>query len=250
MEHSIILSAQKTLANLTEKESQIVEASQKTKIKYYTDDQRIQLASRVFMIVKSKLGLRDWPETEQKAEILILSDDIKTFGGMSGEEVILAVKAGLAGDFLPSGQTQVFYNSSNFTIWLKKYNEAKQPIMSKIVNGPQIEEKTMPTIEERKKNAIDTANFYAERYAEAIEKQKDYLIPYGGIWALYDELDFFKIINIDKKAKKDLLAKIQEKNPSLPIDVHITMAKSDLYIDFVSNMAKMDLRLDQNGELL
>jgi len=66
----------------------------------YSQKQKSEIAIKVWSYVKMKLGLRSENAMEEQAQILSLSDDLNQFDIMTEEEVFIALRKGIGGEYL------------------------------------------------------------------------------------------------------------------------------------------------------
>ena len=247
MEISKILSQSN---KLSKSESAIIEAHSKTQLRFFLKEQKVDLASKVWLYVKAKLSLRSENDAEDATNIMLITEDLNQFDSLTDAEIMLGLQMGLNGQFLSNRETNVFWNSSNFVLWIKKFVEYRSLKFAEISKQIKVEEaKPIPDESELKQQAIKSANDYADIICRYQEAGKEYIFPYGGLSHLYDYLDKFQIIRISIEQKQKYYQKSVRENPKLPHEVVVTFAKAEAYKDFIYSMVEMDLRLNQNGEL-
>ena len=162
MEHSLILSVENNY--LTKREGLIYQAYLKPAIKLISESQKLRIAMQVVALAKAKLGLKDKNRGEEEMDVKLILTDLEAFGNYSEDDIMIAVNNGLNGEYLNQSETTVFFNSSIFVQWIKKYYYEKNEVISKVAKEKQKEEKTpVPNNQELKKQAIDTANEYANQ---------------------------------------------------------------------------------------
>ena len=120
MEKSIALSTSLN-SKFSRSESEVVEATKAKLISSCTDEELIHLSSKLISAVKFKLGLNTINNIEEEVQIELLVLDLRDFNYLTIQEVSLALKRGLNGEYLNPNENQVYFNSSNFVIWIKKY---------------------------------------------------------------------------------------------------------------------------------
>ena len=126
------------LASLSRYEKDVVAAQTTLKVSSLTDQDLMNLAMRSISLAKIKLGSKPLPDAEHKALVLVLMEDIKSFGQLSIDEINLALKRGLNGDYNSAGNDVIFFSPSNFVQWIKKFQEQKREVM-KIVRQKEVE---------------------------------------------------------------------------------------------------------------
>jgi hypothetical protein len=245
MEHSIILSAESNY--LTKREGLIYQAYLKPAIKLLSDSQRIRIATQVVGLSKAKLGLKDKNKGEEEMDIKLILTDLEAFGNYSEDDIMIAVNNGLNGEYLNQSETTVFFNSSIFVQWIKKYYYEKNEVLSKVAKEKQKEEKTpVPTDQELKKQAIDTANEYANQIRFCEKNDKKFTFIAGGLSILFDYLEQFKIPTISKEERIELWNKYSTIQDIEERKMH---CKTQGYIKFVNSLVTFDCFIDNDGTI-
>jgi hypothetical protein len=228
-------------------EKEIVEAQTSLKIVSLTDQDLMNVAMRSISLAKIKLGSKPLPDAEHKALVLVLMEDIKSFGQLSIDEINLALKRGLNGDYNSAGNDVIFFSPSNFVQWIKKFQEQKREVM-KIVRQKEIEPaKPIPSDADLKMAAINSANMYAQEMMRCQEKSIKMNWIAGGLHVLYDYVVQFGIYEAHPEDKKriyaTLLPKYQDKNEL------IIACKTKCYQEFIENLADFKAYLTETGEI-
>jgi hypothetical protein len=230
--------------NISNLQNKIVQAQASTKLMLMLPSEKTDLATQIWAIAKMKLSLRSENTNEDMAQIVILTDDLELFGNLTKDEIMIGLKMGLNGEFLNKDQ-QVFFNSSNFVQWIRKYIERKQVELAELAKLPKMETpKNSPSDQELKMMAINNANDHADLM---VKMGKDFKWIAGGLYQLYDYLVKFGLYECPESDKN----RIKSKNyvPSLSeIELDATY-KSAYYKEFIQSMVNMDVRFDQNGQL-
>jgi hypothetical protein len=228
-------------------EKEIVEAQTSLKIVSLTDQDLMNVAMRSISLAKIKLGSKPLPDAEHKALVLVLMEDIKSFGQLSIDEINLALKRGLNGDYNSAGNDVIFFSPSNFVQWIKKFQEQKREVM-KIVRQKEVEPvKPIPSDADLKMAAINSANMYAQEMMRCQEKSIKMNWIAGGLHVLYDYVVQFGIYEAHPDDKKriyaTLLPKYQDK------DQLIMACKAQCYREFIENLADFKAYLTETGEI-
>jgi hypothetical protein len=215
----------------------------------YSQKQKSEIAIKVWSYVKMKLGLRSENAMEEQAQILSLSDDLNQFDVMTEEEVFIALRKGIGGEYLTQGQ-QVFFNSSNFIQWLKNYQKTERlEVMKKIVNQSNSEREPSPVPSDAvlKAQAIQTINFYANQLQKAQDQEAKFNWIAGGLHVLYDIADSFKLIKLSKEEKLEIF----NRHMDILKDVEAAKqaSKADGYKKFVHNLVDFGCRIDEIGQI-
>jgi hypothetical protein len=245
MEHSLILSAESNY--LTKREGLIYQAYLKPVIKLLSESQRVQIAMKVVALAKAKLGLNDRSRGEEEMDVKLILTDLEAFGNYSEDDIMIAVNNGLNGEYLNQSETSVFFNSSIFVQWIKKYYYEKNEVLSKVAKEKQKEEKTpVPNDQELKKQAINTANEYANQIRFCEKNDKKFTFIAGGLSILFDYLEQFKIPTISKEERIELWNKyagIQD------IEERKMHCKTQGYIKFINSLVTFDCFIDNDGTI-
>jgi hypothetical protein len=191
-----------------------------------------------------KLSLRSENQNEDMAQIVILTDDLELFGNLTKDEIMIGLKMGLNGEFLNKDQ-QVFFNSSNFVQWIRKYIERKQVELAELAKLPKMETiKPVPSDQELKTMSINNANDHADLM---VKMGKEFKWFSGGYYQLYDHLVEFGLYECPESDKNRIKAKIYRSNLNeIELDA---LHKSAYYQEFIQSMVNMDVRFDQSGQL-
>ncbi len=230
--------------NISNLQNKIVQAQASTKLMLMLPSEKTDLATQIWAIAKMKLSLRSENQNEDMAQIVILTDDLELFGNLTKDEIMIGLKMGLNGEFLNKDQ-QVFFNSSNFVQWIRKYIERKQVELAELAKLPKMEIiKPVPSDQELKMMAINNANDHADLM---VKMGKDFKWIAGGLYQLYDDLVKFGLYECPESDKNRI--KLKNYVPSLSdIELDATY-KSAYYKEFIQSMVNMDVRFDQNGQL-
>jgi hypothetical protein len=245
MEHSLILSVENNY--LTKRESLIYQAYLKPVIKLLSESQRLRIAMQVVSLAKAKLGLKDRNRGEEEMDVKLILTDLEAFGNYSEDDIMIAVNNGLNGEYLNQSETNVFFNSSIFVQWIKKYYYEKNEVLSKVAKEKQKEEKTpVPSEQELKKQAIDTANEYANQIRFCEKNGTKFTFIAGGLSILFDYLEQFKIPTISKEERIELWNKYAGIQDIEERKIH---CKTQGYIKFVNSLVNFDCYIDYDGTI-
>jgi hypothetical protein len=230
--------------NISNLQNKIVQAQASTKLMLMLPSEKTDLATQIWAIAKMKLSLRSENQNEDMAQIVILTDDLELFGNLTKDEIMIGLKMGLNGEFLNKDQ-QVFFNSSNFVQWIRKYIERKQVELAELAKLPKMETfKPVPSDQELKIMAINNANDHADLM---VKMGKDFKWIAGGLYQLYDYLVKFGLYECPESDKNRIKSKNYVSSLS-EIELDATY-KSAYYKEFIYSMVNMDVRFNQNGEL-
>lgn len=230
--------------NITNLQNKIIQAQASTKLVYMLPSEKTDLATQIWAIAKMKLSLRSENQNEDMAQIVILTDDLELFGNLTKDEIMIGLKMGLNGEFLNKDQ-QVFFNSSNFVQWIRKYIERKQLELAELAKLPKMETiKPVPSDQELKIMAINNANDHADLM---VKMGKEFKWIAGGLYQLYDYLVKFGLYECPESDKNRIKSKNYVSSLS-EIELDATY-KSAYYKEFIQSMVNMDVRFDQNGQL-
>lgn len=230
--------------NISNLQNKIIQAQASTKLMLMLPSEKTDLATQIWAIAKMKLSLRSENQNEDMAQIVILTDDLELFGNLTKDEIMIGLKMGLNGEFLNKDQ-QVFFNSSNFVQWIRKYIERKQVELAELAKLPKMETvKPVPSDQELKMMAINNANDHADLM---VKMGKDFKWIAGGLYQLYDYLVKFGLYECPESDKNRIKSKNYVSSLS-EIELDATY-KSAYYQEFIQSMVNMDVRFDQNGQL-
>jgi hypothetical protein len=247
MELSLIRTSS-AIAGLSRHEKEVVESQTSIRISSLTEQDLMSVAMRSISLAKIKLGSKSLPDDEHKALVLVLMEDIKSFGHLSIDEINLALKRGLNGEYNSAGNDVIFFSPSNFCAWVRKFIEQKNEVMRKVANAKVAEPvKPKPSDADLKMAAINSANMYAQEMMRCQERSIKMNWIAGGLHVLYDYIVQFKIYEPsveDKMRVYHLLSnKYQDK------DELIMACKSQCYREFIENLADFKAYLDENGKI-
>jgi hypothetical protein len=236
------------ISGLSRYEKDVVEAQTSLKISSLTNQDLMNLAMRSISLAKIKLGSKPLPDDEHKALVLVLMEDIASFGHLSIDEINLALKRGLNGEFNSAGNDVIFFSPSNFCGWVRKFIEQKNEVMRKVANAKVVEPaKPVPSDADLKMAAINSANMYAQEMMRCQERSIKMNWIAGGLHILYDYIVQFGIYEASGEDKKriysSLLPKYQDK------DELIMACKSQCYREFIENLADFKAYLTATGEI-
>lgn len=231
---------------LNHSDNEVYQMSQGLRVVDMQEKQVNDIAFKVYSTAKFKLGLNSSNPAEEQIQIKLIVDDIRENKTLTEQEVMIATKNGLNGKYLSEGTTQVFFNSSNFHQWLKKYQLERNDILKTVANAKAIEEaKPIPTNQELKLMAIETANMYADEIDKANKEGKKFTFIAGGLSVLWDYLESFKIMTLSKEER----LKLWEKYSNLETEERKMTCKNQGYILFVNQLVNFGCRLDNQGNI-
>jgi hypothetical protein len=232
---------------LTKREDLIYQAYLKPAIKLLADNHKLRIAMQVVALAKAKLGLKDKNKGEDEMDVKLILNDLEAFGNYSEDDIMIAVNNGLNGEYLNQSETTVFFNSSIFVQWIKKYYYEKNEVLSKVAKEKQKEEKTpVPSDQELKKLAIDTANEYAKQIRHSEKNGTKFTFIAGGLSILFDYLEQFKIPTISKEEKIELWEKYSNIQDVEERKMH---CKTQGYIKFINSLVTFDCFIDNDGNI-
>jgi hypothetical protein len=106
--------------------------------------------------------------------------------------------------------------------------------------------KEVPSDQELKKQAIETANFYADQLDKANKEGKQFTFIAGGLSVLWDYLNKFEIQCLTTEERLEIwnkYANIQDKEELKLI------CKTKGYIKFINQLVDFECRLDLEGKI-
>lgn len=221
------------IEKLTERQHEIVKATHGTRIGQMTNAEVTKLAGEVIFTAKMRLGYSQSQGDELKAEIRLIINDLREYQGLTPTEIHLALKAGLNGEFSTDGK--VFFSSSNFVQWLRRWiADKKQPVMKQYTALEQAKEnvKIPPTEAEEK----ELCRQVAQQYGDLKRTHPDFEVQVAS--SLYDDLERFGIWKMEVNEKKELFEKLQRKYTNATHLELVLMAKNIAYNRFIAEVAK------------
>lgn len=244
---TLIHSPQAT-SNLSTSELQIYNATKSPILRTIEPTDKTKIAMEVYLLAKVKLGLNSISSEEEHATVSILLDDLENFNGLTKDEIILATKKGLNGEYLGPKDNQVFFNSSNFVQWVRKYDDNKRSVLSKISNAKQEDEpKPEPDEATKKSQAIQIANMYAEQLHKCKSVGETFKWA-GGLNYLYDFAKKYGLLVITEEQRTKLIEKFKGQHTNEA--EFIAACKTQAYKDFIISLVDFNARFDENGNYI
>ena len=247
MELSLIRTSS-AIAGLSRHEKEVVESQTSIRISSLTEQDLMSVAMRSISLAKIKLGSKPLPDDEHKALVLVLMEDIKSFGHLSIDEINLALKRGLNGEYNSAGNDVIFFSPSNFVQWVRKFIEQKNEVMRKVANAKIVEPvKPKPSDADLKMAAINSANMYAQEMMRCQERSIKMNWIAGGLHVLYDYIVQFGIYEANLEDKERIYNTLKPKYNEL--NELIIACKAQCYKEFIENLADFKAYLNENGEI-
>ena len=191
------------------------------------------------------VGLRgnNLPTEEEK---FVLTNFVRSnFGNQTPEEIKIAFEMAVAGKLNIDAKCYENFSCEYFGRIMNAYLEfARQEINNLPKPIEQVKEK--PSDQELKKQAIDTANEYANqiRYCEKNDKKFNFIA--GGLSILFDYLEEFQIKTISKEERLELWEKYKGIKDIEERKLH---CKTQGYIKFINSLVNFDCFIDQDGTI-
>jgi hypothetical protein len=234
-------------SKMTKSETIVYDASLKQKIMYLSDSEKMRISNTIITMVKVRLSLKDRAKHEDSVETQMIFSDLNKFDFLTEAEVLLALENGLDGNYLKEYESNVFWNPSNFVLWIKRYLLEKNDVMRKVTNAKPAEEiKPVPNDEILKKMAIDNANFHRQMLIEY--NNGNSLLDWkslGGLSSLYSDLKKFGIFKINQDEQK----RIMDKFKHLKGHEFTMMCRSEGYKFFIQMLVDFDSYIDNDGKI-
>jgi len=206
------------------------------------NEEDIKQALRYSMLL---VGLRgsNLPTEEEK---FVLTNFVKSnFGNNTCEEIKLAFEMAVAGKLNIDSKCYENFSCEYFGRIMSAYQEyARQEIKNLPKTIEPVKEK--PNDQELKKQAIDTANEYANQIRFCEKNDKKFTFIAGGLSILFDYLEQFKIPTISKEERIELWNKyagIQD------IEERKMHCKTQGYIKFINSLVTFDCHIDNDGTI-
>lgn len=207
-----------------------------------SDDNTIKEVLRYVMIL---VGIRgnNLPTDEEK--IVLLNFVKSNFGNQTVLEIKMAFEMATSGKFNIDAKCYENFSCEYFGRIINAFIEYSK---EEIKNLPkQIEPvKEKPSDQELKKQAIDTANNYADQIRYCNLNEKKHSFPAGGLPYLFDYLDSFGIPVITETEWQDLL----EKNKGIKnVQERMFFCAEIAYINFINQLVTFDCYIDDQGNI-
>jgi hypothetical protein len=244
-------------SKLTKTEIIIYDASTKQKIMYLSDEEKMRIANTIITMVKVRLSLKDRAKHEDAVESQMIFSDLNRFDFLTEAEILLALENGLDGSYLKEHESNVFWNPSNFVLWIKRYLLEKNDVMRKVTNAkPADYIRHTPKDEEIKQQGILCANDYADLYARTKDADRTFKYP-AGLNFLYDLGEQYGWLHLDEEVKNQIKMAVAPKFLHLvsnPADVfeHTEFNwayKVEFYKRFIKDLVTFEVRIDQQGKI-
>jgi hypothetical protein len=203
----------------------------------------IGLAEMISMTVNSRMGWQPRSEKDEMAFLAMIERDIQKFPNLTQNEVLHILNLGLDGEFT---EGRVFFNSSEFVRWMKKYIETKRvPALKKKgqLDHQIKDEPISATHQERLKSASDIANGYAD------SKREDPEFEAFACSGLYQNLEFLGIYSMTEEQKMRVYHQVLNENPKKSDDEIRIKCQVKAYNEFISMLVESDSKLTDTGKL-
>ena len=191
------------------------------------------------------VGLRgnNLPTEEEK---FVLTNFVRSnFGNQTPEEIKIAFEMAVAGKLQVDAKCYENFSCEYFGRIMNAYLEfARQEIKNLPKPVEQVKEK--PSDQELKKQAIDTANEYANQIRFCEKNDKKFTFIAGGLSILFDYLEQFKIPTISKEERIELWNKYSGIQDIKERKMH---CKTQGYIKFINSLVTFDCYIDINGTI-
>ena len=191
------------------------------------------------------VGLRgsNLPTEEEK---FVLTNFVRSnFGNNTCEEIKLAFEMAVAGKLNIDAKCYENFSCEYFGRIMNDYLEfARQEI--KNLPKPIEQVKEIPSDQELKKQAIDTANEYANQIRYCEKNDKKFTFIAGGLSILFDYLEQFKITTISKEERLELWEKYSGIED---IEERKLYCKTQGYIKFINSLVTFDCHIDIDGTI-
>jgi len=244
-------------SKLTKNETVIYQASTKQKIMYLSEKEKLRIANTILSMVKVRLGLKERAKHEDSVETQMIFSDLNKFDHLTEAEVLLALENGLDGNYLKEHESNVFWNPSNFVLWIKRYLLEKNDVMRKVTNAkPADYIRHTPKNEEIKQQGILCANDYADLYAQTKDADRTFKYP-AGLNFLYDLGVQYGWLHLDEEIIDQIKMALAPKFLHLvknTADVFentkfIWAYKAECYKRFIKDLVTFEVRIDTNGKI-
>lgn len=219
-----------------------IQQAQSTHTLRVRDEEDIKKVLRYSMLL---VGLRgnNLPTEEEK---FVLTNFVRSnFGNQTPEEIKIAFEMAVAGKLQVDAKCYENFSCEYFGRIMNGYLEfARQEIKNLPKPIEQVKEK--PSDQELKKQAIDTANEYANQIRFCEKNDKKFTFIAGGLSILFDYLEQFKIPTISKEERLELWEKYSGIED---IEERKLYCKTQGYIKFINSLATFDCFIDYDGTI-
>jgi hypothetical protein len=221
--------------------SPIVQAQSTITIRQRSEDD-IKEAIRYAMVL---VGLRgaNMPTDEEK--FVLLNFIRVNFGNQTPEEIRLAFEYAIAGKFETDVKCYENFSCEYFARIMKAYIDYSR---NEVKGLPKEIEpmKEVPSDQELKKQAIETANFYADQLDKANKEGKQFTFIAGGLSVLWDYLNKFEIQCLTTEERLEIWNKYANIKDKQELKL---ICKTKGYIKFINQLVDFECRLDSEGKI-
>lgn len=209
------------------------------------DEQDIKQVLRMAMLM---VGLRgsNMPTDEEK--FVLLNFVRNSFGNQTPEEILIAFEMAVAGKLEVDSKCYENFSCEYFGRIMKAYIDwARNEMRTAKVDEPEIE-KPIPSDAELKADAINTINSYVYKIQVAKKNDGKFEFTTGGLSYLYDYLVKFGIWVCPDSEREEIKARLR---PKFTDDkLFNAECKSEAYKLFCHTLSDMDMKLDENGQII
>lgn len=216
-------------------------------LKEMTATELLELSNKVTMTAYKRLGLKQKGYDMEEMQAVIFTD-LRCFLTLTAKEVLLALKSGLDGDYV--NDTGVFFNSSNFVQWLKRYvNGKRREVTSKLLKLEEREKRLIepppPTEAEQRAKLIEATNQYIDLIANNPTFQ--FIAP---VWMLFEAVERFGLYTMPVEQKQRIYTTVKAQNKDKSPDSLKQIAREKAYFVMCKDLAISGQRFNENGQLI
>lgn len=238
--------------SLSTMEQRMVLAAENTRINKISIDVAVGISYKIMEEAQVRLNLskKDDLDIEKQQEAVLKV--MLANGDLTTDEVFLVVERGLNGDFMSESDTFVHFTPSMLAIWIKKFKVERNKLAAAIIREKEKSEVVtpVPSEQESKRMSIEIANNYANKAREALSKGEPYIVPFGGLFALYKQIKKYGIWDVNEDEKDSLTQKIMDENPFADTDEIITLCQTQAYKNFIQELVDFGCKINQKGEVV
>jgi hypothetical protein len=206
------------------------------------DSIQLDLALKIYGIVKIRLGYKAKDFVEEKAIVQVLEADLNKFPNLTEGEVLKALEMGIDGHFNPD--KDIFFTSSLFVKWLRAYQVYKEPIMAK--HAKLADKAELPAPEISRDERIATAAEIANGYAKIRRERPEYRVDGGG--QLYANLEDLGIHAASLAEKQEIYTRLSKFNSGATDEDIRTLCQNDAYNKFIGMLVELEFKVGLKGE--
>ena len=209
------------------------------------DEKDIKKVLRMAMLM---VGLRGTNMPTDEEKFVLLNFVRNSFGNQTPEEILIAFEMAVAGKLEVDSKCYENFSCEYFGRIMKAYIEwSRNEMRTAKIDEPEIVN-PKPTDEESKALTIAIVNSYVKRIDLAELNGVDFEWTIGGLSHLYDDLVRFGIWICPDAEREQIKARLRLKFTDDKL--FNAECKAEAYKLFCHTLSDMDMKLDENGEII